>query len=322
MNPVPPRASATIAAAYSTQRIGRGTHFDSQRARDRNKSLITMPFYTREPVGTITRTEPDEVYFATDSTTHLKDIPRNIPEKVCRLTAKLPSVTAYLKRSEDESEEDVDYTRFYKKCSMNEVYEMPKTHVRSCSLKVGRADVTEQPRKRIGGSDDTLFDSTGLDTWVKNKSHTRQIEPWEQQNDLYCFNKHLPHACFPKEYRRLLGHTRTSTTALLSHEWAKVRALQKINADHRDVLTRMEHARSKGVHGFADTRIPGQLKALQTMQEDTSIPIRDAYYYYGFHPLPVESAEEHYRTRSITSTASEIGKSPGVFLWSSQRLRV
>lgn len=322
MNPTLPRASATITAAYSTQRIGPGTHFDSQRARNRNKSLITMPSYTREPTGTITRTEPHEVYFAADSTTRLKDAPRNIPEQVCRATGRLPPVTASLKTLEEDDTTDAG---FYKKCSMNEVYEPPSVHAHNCALKAGRADVTERPRKRIGGTGDVLFDSTGLDTWVKNKAHTRQIEPWEQQNDLYCSNKHLPHACFPREYKRLMGHTETSTEALLSHEWAKVRALQRIDADHRDVLARMEHVRSKGIHGFADTRIPEQLKELRDMQEDTSIPMRDAYYYYGFHPLPMESAEEQYRTRSMaaaTAKTSEIGKSPGVFLWSSQKLRV
>lgn len=316
MNTVLPRVASTITAAYDGQRMSPGTHFDSQRARNRNKSLITLPAYTREPVGTITRTEPDEVYFAMDSTTQLKDTPRNIPERVCMLTRRLPSVTASL---ENPGEDTAD-TGCYQKCSMNEVYKPPAARLRSCSLKPGRADVTERPRRRIGMTGGTLFDSTGLDTWVKNNAHTRQIEPWEQQNDLYCSNKHLPHACFPREYKRLLGYRKTSSETLLSHEWAKVRALKQIDAEHRDVLTKMEHVRNKGIHGFADTRIPGQLKELQEMQANTSIPFRDAYYYYGFHPLPMESVEEQYRTCAAAPT--EVVGSPGVFLWSSQKLRV
>lgn len=316
MNTVLPRLASTITATYNKQRMFPGTHFDSQRARNRNNSLITLPAYTRESIGTITRTEPDEVYFSTDSTTWLKDAPRNIPEQVCTATRRLPPVTASLKMSG----EDMVDTSIYQSCSMNEVYKPPSARTRNHSLKAGGVSVTERPRRRIRGTGSTLFDSTGLDIWVRNNAHTRQIEPWEQQNDLYCSNKHLPHACFPREYTRLMGYMKTSPEALLSYEWGKVRALEQVNAEHRDVLTRMEQMRSKGIHGFADTRISGQLKALQDMQTDTSIPLRDAYYYYGFHPLPMESIEEQYRLRA--ATAPEVGRSPGVFLWANQKLKV
>lgn len=316
MDTILPRVASTIAAAYNKQRMFPGTHFDSQRARNRNKSLITLPAYTRESIGTITRTEPDEVYFSTDSTTQLRDAPRNIPEQVCAATQRLPPATASLKTSG----EDMVGTNVYQSCSMNEIYEPPRVQTRSHSLKAGGTSVTEHPRRRIGDARSTLFDSTGLDIWVKNSAHTRQIGHWEQQNDLCCSNKHLPHACFPREYARLMGYMKISPEALLSHEWAKVKALEQVNAEHRDVLTRMEQARSKGIHGFADTRIPRQLEALRDMQTDASIPLRDAYYYYGFHPLPVEGIEEQYRLRA--ATASEAARSSGVFLWGNQKLRL